>query len=350
MLIGEVTEVNDQQIWVRRVAKLKKSIVVIVLAMIVSLLFSACANKPSQGLVQNEPAKNQQSTKENKDLKIALVMKTLTNPFFVAMERGGRKAEKEFGIKLIVKTGAMETSIEQQIGIIEELITMKVDAIVIAPGSSTELVGVLKKAQDANIKIVNIDNRLDSDLSKKMGLINVPFISVRNDEGGYLSAKYIADMIKSPTEAAIIEGIRTADNAQERRKGAHKAFTENQNIKIVASETANWKIDEAYSVASIMFETHPKIKLVFCANDMMGLGVLQYLKDTKKQNVLVAAFDNLDDSQSALRDGSLAVTIDQQPEVQGYTGIKYAIEMIQGKSVPPETYVSVKVITKKELQ
>lgn len=330
-------------------AELRKNIVLLIFLVITSLFFSACANKSSQGLVQNEPSKNSQPAKENKELKIALVMKTLTNPFFVAMEKGGRKAEKELGIKLIVKTGAMETSIEQQIGIIEELINMKVDAIVIAPGSSTELVGVLKKAQDANIKIINIDNRLNVELSQKMGLLNVPFISVKNDEGAYLSAKYIADQIKNPSSAGILEGIRTADNAQERRKGAQKAFSENPNIKIVASETANWKIDEAYSVATSMFENHPDIKVVFCANDMMALGLIQYLQENKKKDVLVAAFDNLDDGKIALRDGTMAVTIDQQPDAQGYMGVKYAVELITGKSVPPETYIPVRVVTKKEL-
>jgi len=333
----------------RRVEKLRKSFLLLIIT-IVSLVFVACANKPSQGLIQNESIKKQQSVEENKELKIALVMKTLTNPFFIAMEKGGRKAEKEFGVKLIVKTGAMETSIEQQIGIVEELISMKVDAIVIAPGSSTELVSVLKKAQDANIKIVNIDNRLDVDLSQKIGLLNVPFISVKNDEGAYLSAKYIADMIQNPVNAAILEGIRTADNAQQRKNGAYKAFSENANIKIVASETANWKIDEAYSVATNMFATHPDIKAIFCANDMMALGVLQYLKDSKKNDVLVAGFDNLDDAKAVLRDGTMAVTIDQQPEVQGYLGIKYAVELINGRSVAPETYVSVKVVSKKELE
>jgi len=82
---------------------------------------------------------------------------------------------------------------------------------------------------------------------------------------------------------------------------------------------------------------------------MMALGLIQYLKDSKKNDVLVASFDNLDDAKKALREGNMAVTIDQQPDVQGYTGIKYAIELIQGKLVVPETYIPVKVVTKKDL-
>jgi len=117
---------------------------------------------------------------------IALVMKTLTNPFFVEMEKGARKAEKELGINLIVKTGAQETSVEQQITIIEELIKEKIDVILIAPADSVQLIPVLKKAQDAGIKIINLDNQLDAQSMEKVGLTNVPYISVDNVKGAYL--------------------------------------------------------------------------------------------------------------------------------------------------------------------
>ena len=136
---------------------MKKIVLLTILILLLGSL-GGCANKnPGTGLVQTQPVPQSSNTTPKKELTIGLVMKTLTNPFFIEMEKGARKAEKEFGIKLIVKTGAKETSIAQQIGIVEDLISMKVDAIVIAPGSSTELVSVLKKAQDAGIKIVNID-------------------------------------------------------------------------------------------------------------------------------------------------------------------------------------------------
>ena len=70
---------------------------------------------------------------------VSLIMKTLTNPFFIEMEKGARRAEKELGIRLLVKTGAKETSIDQQIAIVEDMIRQRISAIVIAPGSSTDL-------------------------------------------------------------------------------------------------------------------------------------------------------------------------------------------------------------------
>lgn len=308
-------------------------------------MFLGCNMKKenTEKLIISDNQSNTEKSNNNRK-NVALVMKTLTNPFFASMEKGARKAEEEFAINLIVKTGAEETSIEQQIDIVENLISKKVDAIVIAPGSSTEIIPVLKKAQDAGIVIVNIDNRLDVDLLKKVGMKDVPFISVDNEKGAYLAAKYISGKIKDPTNVAIIEGIHGANNAEQRKTGAEKAFSENSNIKVAASETANWKIDEAYEVTAKIFKKNSDIGAIFCANDMMALGAIQYLEKNNKANVLVAGYDALDEAKKAIKDGKLMVTIDQQAEVQGYTGIKYAVDMINGKKTAAETLIDVKVV------
>lgn len=320
------------------------------MSMILLMLVSACGNDNGNTQLLKETASaGVASESPEQEFEIALVMKTLTNPFFVNMEKGARQAESELNIKLIVKTGAQETSIEQQIQIVEELILQKVDAIVIAPGSSVDLVKVLKKAQEAGIVIVNIDNRLDATECEKQGLTGVPFISVKNDDAAYLSAHAIATLATSPTQAVVIEGIREAENAELRRQGAVKAFAENSNIEVVASESANWKIDEAHDLAKTLFTKNPDIKLFFCANDMMALGVVEYLKEVDNKTALVAGFDDLDDMRTAIAEGWAYVTIDQQADKQGYTGIVTAVNMLKGVTVDDVMYVDAKVITKEDL-
>ncbi len=279
--------------------------------------------------------------------RIALVMKTLTNPFFITMEQGARKAAKDLGIELIAKTGAQETSIEQQISIVERLITDQVDAIVIAPAGSVELVPVVKKAIDAGIKVVNIDNKLDVAACKRVGMNSIPFISVDNEAGAYLSAKYITDMAISPAEAIIFEGIVSAKNSQDRTSGAKRAFLEKPGVKIVASQSANWKIDESYDLAKKLFTEYPNVRLLFCANDMMALGAIRYLKNAGMSNVLVASFDNLQEIQPLLQNGSLKASIDQQADLQGYMGVETAYNLILGQSVKETVLVPVKLVTSK---
>jgi ribose transport system substrate-binding protein len=139
-----------------------KKVLLVLLCLCLVLGFAACSkDTASLQLLEENTKETPVEASGNDALNIALVMKTLTNPFFIEMEKGARLAEEEFKINLIVKTGAQETSIDQQIKIVDDLIIAKVDAIVIAPGGSTELIPVLKKAQDAGIVVVNIDNQLD---------------------------------------------------------------------------------------------------------------------------------------------------------------------------------------------
>lgn len=282
--------------------------------------------------------------------RVALIMKTLTNPFFVEMERGARKAQLETSISLQVKTATQETSIEQQIQLVEDAIKSKSNAIVIAPGDSVRLVPALKKAQDAGIQIVNIDNRLDAQAMTAAGMKPVNFISVDNKKGAYMAARFLADQIKAPTEAAVIEGIRTADNAQQRRLGAERGLKTNPHIRIVASESANWKIDEAYAVTAQIFKKHPKVGVIFCANDMMAIGAIKYLQESRRTKVLVAGFDALEEVMPAIRAKQLAVTVDQQAAEQGYLGVKTAMQLLAGEKPPLEIQVDSKLVSLQTLK
>jgi ribose transport system substrate-binding protein len=278
--------------------------------------------------------------------RVALIMKTLTNPFFVEMERGARRGQREFGLDLQVRTATQETSIDQQIQLVDSEIRAGARAIVIAPGDATRLVPVLKRAQDAGIHIVNIDNRLNATAMAAAGMRPVPFISVDNERGAFLAVQHLAARVRQPTQAAIIEGIRTADNAQQRRRGAERALREHAHISLVATESANWKIDEAYAVAGALFKRHPHIGVLFCANDMMAIGAIKFLQETGRTGVLVAGFDALDEARTAIRAGQMTVTVDQQAAEQGYLGIRTARRLIDGdETVALEHEVDARLVT-----
>ncbi len=276
--------------------------------------------------------------------RIALVMKTMSNPFFVEMEKGARQAEKELGIRLIVRAAASETSIEQQILIIDELILDKVDAIVVAPGDSQRLVPVLKKAQMAGIKLVNIDNLLNAEAMSKARMQPIPIINSDNEKASFEAVNFIAQQVKQPAKAAILEGLRSAENASQRLRGAQRAFAAYPQIKIVASESANWKIDEAYQVTARIFAKQPDITLLFCANDMMAMGALKYLHDKNINGVLIASYDALEDVRNAIKEGKVAVTVDQQAAQQGYQGIMVAHKLALGETVPLQIQVDARLI------
>jgi ribose transport system substrate-binding protein len=167
---------------------------------------------------------------------------------------------------------------------------------------------------------------------------------VDNEQAAYLAARYISDAITEPTQAIVLEGIRGARNADDRKNGALRAFGENPYITVVATKPANWKIDEAYRATKALFARYPSIGAIFCANDMMAFGALNHLQEAGRSDVLVASFDALAEAKQAIREGRLAVTIDQRAEQQGYLGIQYAVRALAGEQLPPETIFGVTVV------
>ncbi|MFP3519644.1 substrate-binding domain-containing protein, partial [Pseudomonas sp. SIMBA_077] len=87
-----------------------------------------------------------------------------------------------------------ETDTSAQIAIVNEMINAKVDALVIAPADSKALASVLKKASDAGIKVVNIDNRLDPEVLKSKNL-DIPFVGPDNRKGSKLVGDYLAKQL-----------------------------------------------------------------------------------------------------------------------------------------------------------
>src|SRR5262245_24951802 len=94
---------------------------------------------------------HRQETPANSSPTVALVMKTLNNPFFIDMERGAREAAKRLQVNLLVQAAEREVDVEKQMQIVENLIQRKVDAICITPSGSKEIVPAIVKANQARI-------------------------------------------------------------------------------------------------------------------------------------------------------------------------------------------------------
>ncbi|GAA5216804.1 substrate-binding domain-containing protein [Corallincola platygyrae] len=283
--------------------------------------------------------------------KVLLVMKSLVNPFYLELEKGAKRAAKEQGIELIVRSGTNETLVEQQAELIDKQLRMGIDAIVIAPADSVRIVPVLKKASLAGIKLINIDNRISQKAVANAGLSPIPFVSVDNNQGGYLAAQHLVEKTKllGQRKALIIEGPRAAANARQRREGAKRAFAESPSVNIVGSEVGNWHLEQAYAITKRVHNEHPDLALIFCANDMMALGAALYLQENKLKQIKIAGYDDIPDARTAIQDGWMMATIDQQAEMQGYAGVVAAAKQLRGEKVEDEVIVDVKLITAKDI-
>lgn len=261
--------------------------------------------------------------------KVALVMKSLANEFFLTMENGAKDYQKHNPSQFDLITNGIkdETDTANQIRIVEQMIVSKVDAIVLAPADSKALVPVVKKAVDAGIIVVNIDNRLDPDVLKSKDL-NVPFVGPDNRKGAQKVGDYLAKKLKAGDEVGILEGVSTTTNAQQRTAGFKDAM-QAVGAKVVSVQSGEWEIDKGNAVASAMLNEYPNLKALLAGNDNMAIGAVSAIRAAGKQGkVMVVGYDNINAIKPMLKDGRVLATADQYAAKQAVFGIDTALKAL----------------------
>ncbi len=279
--------------------------------------------------------------------KVALVMKSLANEFFQTMAEGAKQhqAAHATDYDLVVSGIKNETDLVEQVALVEQMVAQNVQAIVIAPADSKALVTVLKRAKDAGLLVINIDNKLDATTLQQAGLV-VPFVGPDNRAGAKAVGEVLAKKIKAGDEVAIIEGVTTAFNAQQRKAGFEDAMNA-AGIKIVSSQSGQWEMEKANGVAAGIVAAHPNVKALLCANDNMALGAAAAVQAAGKAGQMqIIGFDNIAALKPLLADGRVLATADQHGDQLAVFGIEAALNALKDKSAPVDQQTPVHVITK----
>jgi ribose transport system substrate-binding protein len=279
--------------------------------------------------------------------RIALVLKTANNPFFIEMQKGAEETAKKLGVNLIVQAAEREVDVEKQMQIIENLIQTKVAAICVTPSGSREIVPAIEKANRAAIPVVIVDTRVDpKTMSESSGKI-ATFIGSDNYEGGKLAGEFLAKRLGGKGKVAVLEGIPGHETGDSRLKGFREAIKAMPGIEIVASQTANWERDQGFNVFQNILQSHPDIQAVFACSDLMALGAVEAIAAAKRTGqIAVVGFDALDEARKAVLSGTMEATVAQFPATMGAMAIENAYNLIKGEQVKAEFVVPIKLITK----
>lgn len=278
--------------------------------------------------------------------RVALIMKSLANEFFLTMENGARAHQQANADRydLIANGIKDELDVGKQVELVEQMIAQRVDALVIAPADSKALVPVCKQAQQAGVVVVNIDNKFDDAVLARAG-VKFPFVGPDNRKGAKAVGDYLAKRLQPGDKVALIEGAPNAFNAVQRKLGFEDAMKA-AGVKIVSSQSGFWETDKASQVAAAVLTEHPDLKAFLCANDSMALGAVAALRAAGKlDQVLVVGYDNIAAVKQLLREGRVLATADQHADQLAVFGIEYALEMLKTRAAPADRETPVELVT-----
>lgn len=318
--------------------------VLLVLALIFSLAACSSGSEEKKTEAENKTEKVTENavTAEpggEEKIKVGFVIKVI-NPFFKVMIEGAQAKADELGVELLVGAASEQTKTEEQIAIVQDMVSKGVKAICIAPMDSEALLPCLAEAQEAGVVVINLDNRLNPETAKTLNMKPIPFVGVSDENSAYLAGKAICEEIGGEGKVAIIEGIQSADNAQQRKAGAERAFNEYEGVEIVASQTANWNAEEALSVVTNILQANPDIKGIFCANDAMSFGAIQAIEAAGKTGeIVVTSIDAEDAAIENVKTGAALATVYNNQDTQAATALQLAIDILGGADYPTSDIV-----------
>lgn len=307
---------------------MKKIFALILAVAMVACMFAGCSKD-----------NNKTDAKE-----ILVIVKNSTAPFWISVMDGAKAAGAELGYTVTCKTPvdtAEGSGNEQQSNLCEEAIVSGVSCVVLAPVDSEAIVPATKKINEAGIPIVNLNTKISDDTQYKT------FCGLENINQGYNTAKAMFELMNGEGKIFIIEGSTGAQTSIDRVKGFEKALAEYPNIEVVAQQSANYSRADALNVVQNLLQAHPDVNAILCCNDEMALGSAEAIDAANLTGTIkVAGQDANDDAVAALKEGKITVTSYGNPYMQGYTAVKAAVDVLEGKNVDAFYEVETVVVTK----
>jgi len=274
-------------------------------------------------------------TKKKTPIKVGFTP-TAMNTHYDVVIAGAKAAVEELGgpsvIDLVIQAPSSQSGTAEQMNIVEGWVQQGFDAIAICSANDQAMTPIYKKAAEKGIPVFVFNTPVPMSVNPYY----VSNVGYDQDEAGRLMGLWLVQNFGSkPTNLAILEGLPGVHNT-ERMKGFKKAIDGTPNIKVAASQPADWVRDKGQSVMENILTANSNIDVVWGMYDEMALGALAAIKSRGMAGkITVMGYDNTPDAYEAIKRGDMHVTVDTAPKEMGYNLImavkKYVID---GEMVP----------------
>jgi len=271
-----------------------------------------------------------------KKLTLALLPKSKGNAYFVSCKKGAEKAAKELGIDLIFD-GPTDPDPAKQNEIVENWITLGVDAIAAACENKEGISTALRKARAKGIKVITYDADALPDAREF-------FVNQATPKGiGYALMDQAALLCGNEGEFAIIVGSLTAANQVEWRTYVEECrAAKYPNMKMVALRPCNDFKDKAQTEATTLLSAYPNLKLFLSTTSLGVPGAAEAVKQAGKTGkVKVIGLGLPNENRRYIKEGVTDCVILWKTEDLGYLTVCAAEAVTRGRLKPGDKSLKV---------
>ena len=260
---------------------------------------------------------------------IALVSKGFQHQFWQAVKKGAEEKAAELGVDITFEGPAAETEVDAQLQMLQTAIDKTPDAIAYAALDPEACVPYLDKAKAADIPVVYFDAPCDGDGGLSLAATD-------SKVAGALAAEHMAELIGGEGEVAIVGHSQINSTGVERRDGfVEKIEADFPDIKIVDIQYGDGDHLKSADIAKTLIAAHPDLKGIYGTNEGSAIGVVNAVNELglEKGKITIVGFDSGAAQINAIKDGTMAGAITQDPIRIGAQVVQAAYDAANGEDV-----------------
>lgn len=286
--------------------------------------------------------KSEKTTQSSK--KLAVVISTLNNPWFVVLKDAARSRAEELGYEVTVFDSQNSTGAEASH--FDTIIDGAYAAILFNPTDAEGSIASVKRAREAGIPTFCMDREISTND------VAVTQILSDNYSGCVALGEYFVERLNGKGTYVELLGLLGDNNTRNRSEGFHSVVDNFPNLRMVAQQTADFDRTKAMEVMESILQAHPDINAVFCGNDAMAMGAYRALVTVGKDDtVQVFGFDGARDVIVKIQEGKIAATGMQFPKRMAQMAAESADEYIKGRrDFPQKVPVAVELVNAESIE
>jgi fructose transport system substrate-binding protein len=275
-------------------------------------------------------------------VKIGLVTKTDSNPYFVALRDAAKAEAAKSGAELVALAGKFDGDNDGQVAAIENLVQQGAKTILVTPNNSTGILGAIEKARDKGVLVIALDTETDP-----QNAVDAT-IATDNTEAGRLQGQYVkAALNGQPAKTILLDGTPGSTVSEQR----HNGFVEAAAPEVLGTEATNGEQNKAQQATENLLQRATTVNSIYTLNEPAARGAYVALKAKGLAGkVVIGSIDGSCDGVRAVQSGEIAVTVMQFPKKMAEQGVKAGVEFAKsGKKPSGFVKTETAVITDKPL-
>jgi fructose transport system substrate-binding protein len=284
-------------------------------------------------------------------LKIGLITKTDSNPYFISMRDAAQAEADKVGAELTAAAGTADGDNDSQVTAVQNMIASGVKAILITPNDSKAIVPTLLDAQEKGIFVAALDTQTEGNEG-----VDATW-ATDNTKAGEQQGAYVKAALGSTTPVLAMLDLQPGVSVGDQR---HSGFLSGMGLtddspEIAGTENTSGDQGKGQTAMENLLQKNPNINSVYTINEPAAIGAATALENAgKTDSVIVGSIDGGCAGVQAVKDGKIAATVMQFPAKMAVAGVDAAVDFAKDGTKPtvPDTgYIDtgVQLITDKPL-